>query len=279
MNTYAVWGDPIEHSLSPQIHQLFAKQTNREIIYTKKTTTKENFKKEIFDFLMNQGAKGANITAPFKELAIEVAEGYSTVSWITDSCNTLAVSDKGSLLADNTDGIGLITDLKRLNWLTDNQKVLILGAGGATKGVLYHLLKANQQISIYNRTHEKAVKLALQFANIGEIDVLSFEKLNELSFDLIINATSAGLQGQHIPLPKRLFEKTKIYDMQYAPNMKTPFLEYARQQNAQNIQDGLGMLVAQAAHSFYKWEKVMPEIEPVLQQLRQEIDSKIQNND
>ncbi|MDP8051130.1 shikimate dehydrogenase [Pasteurella atlantica] len=271
MNQYAVWGNPIEHSLSPRIHQLFAEQTNKKISYTAISTNKEEFKAQIFNFLKKQGTKGANVTAPFKELAMEVAEEHSVPCLIAGSCNTLAILDKGVLVADNTDGIGLVTDLTRLDWLQPNQKILILGAGGATKGVLYPLLTAKQNITIYNRTSEKAVTLSQKFAKYGEINSTTFDELNNQSFDLIINATSAGLTGKHINIPKTLFKKTNIYDMQYASNMNTPFLNYAKQNGASCCQDGLGMLVAQAAYSFYKWEKVMPQIEPVLKQLRTEI--------
>ncbi|MDG6881165.1 Shikimate dehydrogenase [Phocoenobacter uteri] len=275
MNRYAVWGNPIKHSLSPVIHQHFAKQTNKQIEYVAQQGDNTLFKQQISQFF-ELGAKGANITAPFKEVAFQLADEHSEYCLLAEACNTLKKLSDGRLYADNTDGMGLIFDLKRLGWLSKNQKVLILGAGGATQGVLYPLLKVQQKITIYNRTFSKAVKLSEKFAKYGNIGVNSFDELQTNSFDLIINATSAGLQGQCIVLPENLFQKnTKIYDMQYAPNMNTAFLNYAKKNKEQNIQDGLGMLVAQAGYSFYIWEQIQPEIELVLQEIRRKIDKKI----
>ncbi len=276
MNKYAVWGNPIKQSLSPQIYQYFAKQVHTQIEYSRIETSKKQFKQQILDFFHIQKAKGANITAPFKELAFDIADIHSKYSLITNSCNTLIMLEGGKIMADNTDGIGFISDLTRLGWKQENQSILILGAGGATRGVLYPLLKQNNSIAIYNRTFEKAVRLAQDFSKFGKVNVVTYDDLNKTntnSFDLIVNATSAGLSKKYIPIQSHLLEGTYIYDMQYSANMNTPFLSYANQYNIKSYQDGLGMLVAQAAYSFHKWEKIMPQIEPVLQQLRVEIDS------
>lgn len=266
MNHYAVWGNPIAQSKSPLIHQLFAEQTQKAVEYGAKLGDLADFEQQLLAFFA-QGAKGANITAPFKERAFALADLHSERCLQAQACNTIKRLDDGRLYADNTDGLGLVADLTRLGWLKPEQKVLILGAGGATKGVLYPLLQAKQQISLYNRTVEKAVSLAEKFAEFGKISPPCKQDLESQHFDVIINATSLGLQGKYVELPRHLFDNTKIYDMQYAPNMATPFLNYARSQGATNCQDGLGMLVGQAAYAFELWERVLPDIEPVLAKL------------
>lgn len=154
MNQYAVWGNPIQQSKSPRIHQLFAKQTAKAINYIAKLGDETLFEQQLTGFF-NSGAKGANITAPFKERAFALADVHSEACLQAQACNTLKRLDDGRLYADNTDGLGLIADLKRLTWLKPTQRVLILGAGGATKGVLYPLLQAQQSITLYNRTPRK----------------------------------------------------------------------------------------------------------------------------
>lgn len=269
MNQYAVWGNPIAQSKSPRIHQLFAEQADKNLTYLAKLGSEQDFEQEIAEFFKQ--AKGANVTAPFKERAFKLADEHSEHCLLAEACNTLKRLDDGRLYADNTDGVGLCTDLVRLGWLKPEQKVLILGAGGATKGVLLPLLKAQQNITIYNRTHEKAVDLAEKFAKFGQIQAACWEEICSQQFDLIINATSLGLQGKYVALPTEIFHNARVYDMQYTLGMKTPFLEYARSQGATQCQDGLGMLVGQAAVSFQLWEGIMPDIEPVLAQLKVEM--------
>lgn len=270
MNRYAVWGNPIAQSKSPRIHQLFAEQAVRSVEYFAQLGEEANFEVQLRQFF-NEGANGANITAPFKERAFHFADEYSERCQLAEACNTLKRLPDGRLYADNTDGAGLCADLARLGWLKPHQKVLILGAGGAAKGVLYPLLKAKQCLFLYNRTSEKAVSLAKKFASFGEIHALDGEALSEMSFDLIINATSSGLSGKCVELPASLFKTAKVYDMQYAPEMQTPFLNYAKQQGAVECQDGLGMLVGQAAVAFELWEGIMPDVEPVLAILKAEM--------
>ncbi len=270
MNQYAVWGNPIAQSKSPRIHQLFGELAQKNINYVAKLGNEVNFENQLTAFFA-EGAKGANITAPFKERAFKLADEYSEGCLLAEACNTLKVLADGRLYADNTDGVGLCSDLARLGWLAENQKVLILGAGGATKGVLFPLLNAKQNITIYNRTQQKAVKLAEKFANFGQIRTACWEEICSQQFDLIINATSLGLQGKCVELPASLFEQTKVYDMQYAVDQQTPFLNYARGNGATNCQDGLGMLVGQAAFSFKLWEGIFPDIEAVLKQLKMEM--------
>lgn len=272
MNQYAVWGNPIVQSKSPRIHQLFGLQTQRNIEYVAKLGDEITFEQQLAEFFQ-LGAKGCNITSPFKERAFALADEYSDSCLLAESCNTLKRLDDGSLYADNTDGKGLAADLKRLGWLKVGQKTLILGAGGATKGVLLPLLQAGLEISIYNRTEDKAVILAEKFTKFGKIQTACLEEIAELQFDLIINATSLGLKGKYVELPKSLMALAKIYDMQYAVDMKTPFLNYARNCGSTEYQDGLGMLVGQAAFAFALWEDEFPDIEPVLMQLKQEMQS------
>lgn len=270
MNRYAVWGNPIAQSKSPRIHQLFAEQTGKSVDYQAKLGDEILFEQQLADFFA-QGAKGANITAPFKERAFALADLHSEGCLLAEACNTLKRLEDGRLLAENTDGLGLVADLSRLDWLEAGQSVLILGAGGATKGVLYPLLQNQQKVTIYNRTQGKAVELAEKFAKFGEIDSTCWEEVITRDFDLIINATSLGLQGRYIELPPVMFNSAKIYDMQYALEMNTPFLQYARANGAQFCQDGLGMLVGQAAFAFQLWEGVLPEITPVLARLSEEM--------
>ena len=271
MNHYAVWGNPIAQSKSPRIHALFGQQTGKAISYVAKLGDEQQFENQLQQFFA-KGAKGANITAPFKERAFALADVHSESCLQAQACNTLKRLDDGRLYADNTDGMGLVSDLARLAWLTPKQRVLILGAGGATKGVLYPLLQAGQQITVYNRTVEKAVALAEKFAKFGSIQTACMAEISEQSFDLIINATSLGLQGKYVELPQQVLVQAKVYDMQYAPNMRTPFLNYARSQGAILCQDGLGMLVGQAAYAFKLWEDTLPEIEPVLRLLTTEME-------
>lgn len=155
--------------------------------------------------------------------------------------------------------------------VTKGHKTLILGAGGATKGVLLPLLKAGLEITLYNRTQEKAVVLAEKFAKFGKIQTACLSDLANQLFNLIVNATSLGLQGKYVELPESVIASANIYDMQYAPNMQTPFLNYARRCGATACQDGLGMLVGQAAFAFSLWEGQFPDVEPVLAQLKLEM--------
>lgn len=272
MNQYAVWGNPIAQSKSPRIHQLFSEQTAKPICYTAELGDNLNFDAQLRQFFAN-GANGANITAPFKERAFALADVHSESCLQAQACNTLKRLADGRLYADNTDGLGLVADLQRLGWLAADQRMLILGAGGATKGVLYPLLKAKQRITLYNRTLEKAVGLAENFAKFGEIQPACLAEIAEQSFDVIINATSLGLQGQYVPITPKHFADSRVYDMQYAPAMRTPFLDYARAQGVQKVQDGLGMLVGQAAFAFQLWEGVLPEISLVLAKLQAEMQS------
>lgn len=262
----AVFGNPIAHSLSPQIHQQFAESAGIDIRYEKVLVPLgefQNYAKRFF----SDGGVGLNITVPFKQDAFAFAEEHSLAAITAGAVNTLTLSRQGELLGDNTDGTGLINDLqKNLGWQINDKRILVLGAGGAVQGVLRDLLDANpESITLANRTHEKAVALQNRFGN----QKLISSPLDELSdsFDLIISGSSAGLNSEDQPFDlsaSLLTPDTCCYDMIYGK--KTPFLTWARSRS--NAADGLGMLVEQAARSFELWFGVKVDTKPVLKQLR-----------
>lgn len=259
---YAVWGNPIQQSLSPLIHQVFAKQTQQALTYQAKLGDLIEFESQLNNFFLN-GAQGCNITSPFKNRAFQLANEVTQRCQVAQACNTLKKLDGDILLADNTDGIGLVNDLKRLTILKPQKNILILGAGGAAQGVLFPLLQEQQNIFLYNRTFSKAYTLAQQFKQYGDIQALK-NLPSQQSFDVIINATSLGLKGKTIPLPSQLITQAEaIYDMQYNLNQDTPFLAQCKKDNS-NCHDGLGMLVEQAAESFLLWRGIKPNVNAVL---------------
>ncbi|MCW9732941.1 shikimate dehydrogenase [Avibacterium sp. 20-15] len=264
MDKYAVWGNPIAQSKSPQIHRMFAQQTQQTLDYVAMLGDEQHFEQQLLGFFA-EGAKGCNITAPFKERAFQLADQYSERCLLAAACNTLKKLPDGTLYADNTDGAGLVSDLQRLGWLKPQQSVLILGAGGATKGVLFPLLQAEQKILLANRTLAKATELAKKFNAYGNIQGCTLTDIPVQKFDLIINATSLGLQGQTVAIdPTILQQAGAVYDMQYSKGEDTPFIALAKQQGVQHYSDGFGMLVGQAAHAFHLWRGVMPDITPLL---------------
>lgn len=263
---YAVVGNPIAHSKSPQIHTAFAQQTNQSMCYDKRLWLDGAFAQEATAFFANGGA-GLNVTVPFKEDAFAFAQQHTQRALQAGAVNTLKRLADGQVLGDNTDGAGLVADLKRLGWPLAGKKILILGAGGAVRGVLGPLLnEAPQSITLANRTATKAAQLAALFSP-GAIESMGLEQLIG-PYDLVINGISAGLHGEMPPLPASLWKtNSKAYDMVYGPSL-TPFLLLARQHGVQDLADGLGMLVGQAAEAFQLWRGVAPEIEPVLTQMR-----------
>ena len=264
MDKYAVWGNPIAQSKSPQIHKAFAEQTQQKMEYVAMLGDLIHFEPQLIEFFQQDG-KGCNITAPFKERAYALADEYSECALTAEACNTLKRLEDGRLYADNTDGAGLVSDLARLNWLQPNQSVLILGAGGATKGVLLPLLQANQNIWISNRTLGKAQELAEKFAPYGNIQAVELDHIPVQKFDVVINATSLGLQGKTVDIsPDILRLAGAVYDMQYAKGTDTPFVAWAKSLGVKKVSDGFGMLVGQAAHSFHLWRGVMPDVKPLL---------------
>ena len=269
---YAVTGNPVDHSKSPQIHAAFARQTGEDLSYTKLLLPVDGFKKGAEDFFA-QGGKGLNVTVPFKLQAWQLSALRSQRAERAGAVNTLLQNRDGKIVGDTTDGTGLLRDL------CDNHKIqieskslLILGAGGAVRGVLSELLeKKPRQIIIANRTVEKAKLLAEQFSDLGCLYGCGFDELTGQQNDLIINGTSASLQGELPALPDDLIHENSVcYDMMYSAH-ETVFNRWARERGATITLDGLGMLVEQAAESFFIWRGVRPQTTPVIEQLRSEL--------
>ncbi len=267
---YAVMGNPIAHSKSPQIHSLFAKQTRQNIRYRAIQVDPGGFEQAVGNFFAS-GGKGLNITVPFKQEAWKLADELSERAHLAGAVNTLKPESNDRLLGDNTDGIGLVRDLTdNLKINLRDKKILLIGAGGAARGVIAPLLENNpQHLIIANRTMDRAVELVNHFSDKGEIHAAGFETLAGESFDLVINATSANLEGDLPPLPASVIVNTlMVYDMMYGREL-TLFLQWARQNGAEHLSDGLGMLVEQAAESFYIWRNVRPDPMAVIQQIRE----------
>ncbi|GAA3595089.1 shikimate dehydrogenase [Gibbsiella greigii] len=270
MVTFAVFGNPVGHSKSPRIHALFAAQTGIEHPYGTVLAPLDNFESTLRAFV-GAGGKGANITVPFKERAYAMADELSERAALAGAVNTIKVLADGRLLGDNTDGVGLLTDLQNQRLIQPGNRILLIGAGGAARGVILPLLSFGCDITITNRTFSRAQELAQAFRHVGEISAVPMSQLAQRDFDLVINATASGIHGEVPELPPNVVNaQSRCYDMFYQPGL-TPFLAWAQQQGATHFADGLGMLVGQAAHSFHIWHGVMPQIEPVLQQLHNEL--------
>lgn len=267
---YAVVGNPIAHSLSPEIHTAFAEQTGQDIAYTKQLVELDQFAQQARQFFSDGGC-GLNVTVPFKLDAYEFADQRTERAQTAGAVNTLARQGDGTILGDNTDGAGLVTDIKdRLGWAIRGKRVLVLGAGGATRGALLPLLReAPATLHIANRTAHKAQQLAQDFAQYGQITASGLDETPE-EFDLIINASAASLSGELPPLsPRALADGCCAYDMVYGAQ-PTPFMHWAIGLGAR-VSDGLGMLLGQAAEAFYLWRGVRPDVAPVLDMLRAEM--------
>lgn len=267
---YAVFGNPIKHSRSPQIHSAFAELTGQDINYVSTLVEADQFQSAARNFFKD-GGKGLNITVPFKQNAFTFADELSERARRAGAVNTLIHQNDGKILGDNTDGIGLVRDIStNLGWAIEGKKILLVGAGGAVMGVLEPLLQQHPAIIVIaNRTISKAQKLARDFADLGNIQGCGFDELTESGhFDLIINGTSASLAGEIAPLPNSvLTAKTQGYDMMYAAEA-TPFMRWMHEQGAQQTADGLGMLVEQAAEAFTLWRGVRPETAGVISSIR-----------
>ncbi len=264
---YAVFGHPIKHSKSPLIHQQFAVQTRQNIEYTRQDVDAEQFVSATRNFFAG-GGHGLNCTVPLKELAWKFADDLTQRASYSKAVNTLARQADGRILGDNTDGIGLVTDLLSNHQIKlDNINILLLGAGGASRGILQPILQQQpKRLVIVNRTVEKAVNLATEFTELGNLIGCGYNDLEHQSFDLILNATSASLSGQLPPLPEKLLANKGIcYDLAYG-NEPTAFVRWGQQQGAAKSLDGLGMLVEQAAEAFYLWRGIRPETQVMIEQ-------------
>lgn len=271
---YAVFGNPINHSKSPTIHRQFAEQTGQDMHYTKQLVNEGEFETAAQEFFA-QGGKGLNITVPFKLNAFAFAHQRTARAERAGAVNTLARLSDGTILGDNTDGIGMIHDMHNLGWELEGKRVLILGAGGAVRGILQPLLEEKPaQVVIANRTLEKAEELVKNFHDLGDIRAKSFAQLEGAVFDLVINGTSASMQGELPPLPDNLLAaQACCYDMMYGAE-PTIFLAWAKNQGAVQTADGLGMLIGQAAEAFYLWRQIRPEVVPVITALRRQLTEK-----
>lgn len=267
---YAVVGNPIGHSKSPKIHHLFAKQTQQDMLYKAQLIELGRFEHKAGKFF-EHGGSGMNITVPFKEDAFRFADQHTERALRAGAVNTLKKLEDGTILADNTDGVGLVRDLM-VNHQVDlkDQRILIVGAGGAVRGILQPILEqAPAQVVIANRTVSKAEELAADFSELGEISACGFADVQG-SFAIIINGTSASLSGELPPLPLSIFETDSVsYDMMYGKGL-TVFNQWAKEQGVKKTIDGLGMLVEQAAEAFMLWRGVRPETAMVQDHIRRE---------
>ena len=271
---YGVMGNPIGHSKSPMIHALFAEQTTQTLDYEPLLVKMGAFNKAVETFRA-EGGKGLNITVPFKRDAWKLVGARSPYAELAGAVNTIVLREDGSLFGDNTDGNGLVRDIRdNLGATLADKKILILGAGGAVRGVLGPLLREKPtSIVIANRTPIRAQELAEAFAEYGHTEGCSFDELEGSSFDLVINGTSASLKGEVPPLPRALLNTGALcYDMMYAAE-PTAFMVWADDHGCQHIADGLGMLVEQAAESFLIWRGVKPKTAPVIKAVRESLNA------
>lgn len=271
---YAVFGNPIKQSKSPQIHRAFAQQTHQDIIYRKHKVELGKFADAARSFFDN-GGKGLNITVPFKLDAYEFADQRSERAQRAGAVNTLALMQDGTIFGENTDGVGLIRDIcDNLGWEITGKRVLLLGAGGAVRGILEPLIrKQPSHLLIANRTVDKAQKLAADFSDLADVRACRFEALTSNQFDLVINGTAASMSGELPPLPSDILSDTGCcYDMVYSAE-PTPFMRWGASNAAWAVADGLGMLVEQAAESFHLWRGVYPQTQPVIDTIREEMQS------
>jgi shikimate dehydrogenase len=267
---YAVFGNPVAHSKSPYIHALFARERGQAIAYEAILVPRDGFAAAVRTFAA-AGGRGANVTLPFKEEAFALATTLSERARAAGAVNTLSFG-AGGIAGDNTDGAGLVRDLKsNLGCEPAGKRVLLLGAGGAARGAMLPLLdEAPAELFVANRTADKAERLAAEFASRGGAVRPAgggFEALAGRRFDLVVNATSAGLADAPLPLPAGLFAPDSVaYEMLYG--RETPFMAQARAGGAARVADGLGMLVEQAAEAFFVWRGVRPQTAPALAALR-----------
>ena len=268
INNYAVFGNPIKHSKSPQIHSLFAKQENIALHYQAIAVPLDCFDEYVKAFAIQSG-KGLNITVPFKEDAYAICTNLTQRAKYANSVNTIWF-DGAKIYGDTTDGQGLINDLMANNGIAlKNKSILVLGAGGSVRSILQPLCEQKPaRIVIANRTVERAIELAKTFSIEMKIEASSYSALENNQFDLIINATSLSLRGELPPIPNTILNKNACcYDLMYS-DKPTIFMQWAKEQAAVTVLDGLGMLVEQAAEGFLIWHGVKPDTAPVIKALR-----------
>ncbi|MCK6265656.1 shikimate dehydrogenase [Vibrio sp. ZSDE26] len=271
IDRYVVFGNPIAQSKSPFIHTLFARQTNQPLSYTTACPEKDAFNQAASQFF-SEGGKGCNITVPFKEDAYQFATRLTERAQLAGAVNTLKKLDDGEIIGDNTDGEGLVQDLLQYQVPLKGARILLIGSGGAARGVIKPLLdQAPAEIIVTNRTHSKAHNLAEMFSQYGNISAVEMEKVDE-PFDVIINSTSSSLSGELPSISSAIFSKQSIvYDMMYGSG-KTTFNQWAFEHGVSQVYDGLGMLVGQAAESFMLWRGLRPGSRQILRELRKNLE-------
>ncbi len=266
---YGVIGNPVAHSKSPLIHAEFARQTGQDMVYVRLAAPRHGFRAELDRFIAH-GGRGLNVTVPFKQEAAAACQRVSERAKFAQAVNTLSFKD-GTIEGDNTDGAGLLRDLEQnLSVELHGRRVLLLGAGGAARGIMMPLIaRGVRAIVVANRDVGKAKLLEERFGLFGNVRARGYDELAGAAYELVINATSASLQGLVPPVPASIFAPDCVaYDMVYAAGGRTPFLDFAAERGASITSDGLGMLVEQAAESFFIWRGVRPQTGPVLELLR-----------
>lgn len=275
MDRYAVIGNPIKHSKSPEIHARFAEQTGQALVYERIEGCLDAFEDNVKAFFSVPSNKGLNVTVPFKERAFAMCDELSARATIAEAVNTLYMQD-GKLIGDNTDGCGLVTDIQQ-NYKVSlkSKRILLLGAGGASKGVLLPILQAQpRQLVLANRTFSKAEALVGRYSQRPEIRececalvAKDFASLDSV-FDVVINGTSASLSGELPKISPEIFSNaTHVYDMMYGDE-ETVFNRWAKDNGAGHSMDGLGMLVEQAAEAFRVWRNIRPDTSVCIAALR-----------
>lgn len=268
LDRYAVMGNPVGHSKSPLIHGMFAEQTEQLLSYEAILVPQDGFADAVKQFAQ-AGGKGLNITLPFKEQAWQLADKRSKRAERAGAVNTLIIHPDGTLTGDNTDGVGLVNDLIcNLNVAIKGARILLLGAGGAVRGVLAPLCaESPASIALANRTAVKAEKLAKEFADLGNIAGVGLDHpLLDNSFDIVINGTAAGIKAEVPTINPTSVHHAFCYDMLYG-DKPTSFLQWCQQNQAAQTADGLGMLVEQAAESFFLWRGTRPDTSTVIDTL------------
>ncbi len=272
LDRYAVMGNPIAHSKSPMIHTLFAREMKQKLEYGAILVELGQFAEAVQSF-MSEGGKGLNVTVPFKRDAWKLVDERSECAALAGAVNTILIRGDGTLFGDNTDGIGMVRDIRdNLGVQISGKRVLVLGAGGAVRGVLGPLLEEKPgEVVIANRTPDRAQELADAFEDYGRIDGSSFDDLDGSRYDIVINGTSASLKGEVPPLPEGILARGAFcYDMMYAAE-PTAFMRWAEDEGCEHTSDGLGMLVEQAAESFILWRGVRPQTAPVIKAVRESL--------
>ena len=266
MNKYAVIGNPVHHSISPIIHAQFSQEFGLEISYEKILSPIDEFQGTVKKFIDSDG-QGFNITLPFKIQAHNLSKALTPNAKAAGAVNAIKI-DNNTLIGENTDGNGLVNDLSsNLKQSLKGKEILIIGAGGATQGILKPILDCNpEKILLANRTKEKSLKLASKFLQYGKVCGFGLDQIKSKPVDIVINATSASIDGNIPNIPKGVVEGALCYDLMYGK--ETPFMNWANENSARKVSDGLGMLVEQAALSFSFWLGKNPQTKPVIELVR-----------